>query len=142
MAYFFFSPLVAYGVMAILYPLVQLDNFLSLFNCHFHFFFFKVAGASRKIHYFCCGTNWFVFQFVLTATASGAEEVISSKRRSWKGAGFGRLPIFYVADALSWVIHANANIYYLQEFIFFFFAFSFEFHLMSMLLAFSDYYLK
>ncbi|KAH9685299.1 protein EI24-like [Citrus sinensis] len=60
LAYFFFSPLVAYGVMAILYPL-----------------------------------------FVLTATASGAEEVISSKRRSWKGAGFGRLPIFYVADALS-----------------------------------------
>lgn len=59
LAYFFFSPLVAYGVMAILYPL-----------------------------------------FVLTATASGAEEVISSKRRSWKGAGFGRLPIFYVADAL------------------------------------------
>ncbi|KAH9685296.1 protein EI24-like [Citrus sinensis] len=74
LAYFFFSPLVAYGVMAILYPLVQLDNFLSLFNRHFHFFFFKVAGA---------------------------EEVISSKRRSWKGAGFGRLPIFYVADALS-----------------------------------------
>lgn len=60
LAYFFFSPLVGYGVMAILYPL-----------------------------------------FVLAATVSGAEEVISSKRRSWKDAGFGRLPIFYVANALS-----------------------------------------
>lgn len=48
-----------------------------------------------------CGTNRGVFQFVLTASVSGAEEVISSRKRTWKGAGLGRLPIFYVADTLS-----------------------------------------
>ncbi|KAI9176452.1 hypothetical protein LWI28_003019 [Acer negundo] len=60
LAIFFFSPLVSYGVMAILFPL-----------------------------------------FVLTATGSEAEDVISAKRRKWKGAGLWRLPIFYVADTLS-----------------------------------------
>ncbi|KAJ9687553.1 hypothetical protein PVL29_016157 [Vitis rotundifolia] len=60
LAIFFFSPLVSYGVMAILFPL-----------------------------------------FVLTATGSEAEQVIDSRRRKWKGAGLGRLPIFYAADALS-----------------------------------------
>ncbi|KAJ0078096.1 hypothetical protein Patl1_36807 [Pistacia atlantica] len=60
LAIFFFSPLVSYGVMAILFPL-----------------------------------------FVLTATGSGAEEFISLKRRQWKGARLGRLPIFYAADTLS-----------------------------------------
>ncbi|KAF2293883.1 hypothetical protein GH714_005413 [Hevea brasiliensis] len=56
----FFSPLVSYGVMAVLFPL-----------------------------------------FVLTATSSGAEQLVSSQRRKWKGAGLGRLPIFYAADTLS-----------------------------------------
>ncbi|KAH7575806.1 hypothetical protein JRO89_XS02G0224300 [Xanthoceras sorbifolium] len=60
LAIFFFSPLVSYGVMAVLFPL-----------------------------------------FVLTATGSGAEDVISTKRRKWRGTGLGRLPIFYVADTLS-----------------------------------------
>ncbi|KAK9286923.1 hypothetical protein L1049_015330 [Liquidambar formosana] len=60
LAIFFFSPLVSYGVMAILYPL-----------------------------------------FVLTATGSEAEQVISSQRRKWRGAGLGRLPIFYAADTMS-----------------------------------------
>ncbi|KAF2293888.1 hypothetical protein GH714_005464 [Hevea brasiliensis] len=39
--------------------------------------------------------------FVLTATSSGAEQLVSSQRRKWKGAGLGRLPIFYAADTLS-----------------------------------------
>ncbi|XP_044491123.1 protein EI24 homolog isoform X2 [Mangifera indica] len=60
LAIFFFSPLVSYGVMAILFPL-----------------------------------------FVLTATGSRAEDYISLRRREWKGAGLGRLPIFYAADTLS-----------------------------------------
>ncbi|XP_050208963.1 protein EI24 homolog [Mercurialis annua] len=60
LAIFFFSPLVSYGVMAILFPM-----------------------------------------FVLTATGSGAEQLISARRRKWKGVGYGRLPIFYAADKLS-----------------------------------------
>ncbi|KAG6779997.1 hypothetical protein POTOM_016404 [Populus tomentosa] len=60
LAIFFFSPLVSYGVMAILFPL-----------------------------------------FVLAATGSGAEQLIFSQRRKWKGVGLGRLPIFYAADTLS-----------------------------------------
>ncbi|GMH23931.1 hypothetical protein Nepgr_025774 [Nepenthes gracilis] len=39
--------------------------------------------------------------FVLTATGSEADHLISSKRKNWRGAGLGRLPIFYVADMLS-----------------------------------------
>ncbi|XP_038681528.1 protein EI24 homolog isoform X2 [Tripterygium wilfordii] len=39
--------------------------------------------------------------FVLTATSSGAENFISSKRRGPGGARLGRLPIFYAADTLS-----------------------------------------
>ncbi|KAJ4833067.1 hypothetical protein Tsubulata_001041 [Turnera subulata] len=63
LAIFFFSPLVSYGVMAILFPL-----------------------------------------FVLSATASTAERLIISDRRKWKGAGLGRLPIFYAADSVSMLI--------------------------------------
>ncbi|CAI9103788.1 OLC1v1002345C5 [Oldenlandia corymbosa var. corymbosa] len=57
---FLFSPLVSYGVMAILYPL-----------------------------------------FVLTATGSEADKIITLPRRKWTGFGLGRLPIFVVADYLS-----------------------------------------
>ncbi|XP_024173215.1 protein EI24 homolog isoform X3 [Rosa chinensis] len=61
---FFFSPLVSYGCMAILFPL-----------------------------------------FVLTATGSEAEQLISSRRTSWGGACFGRLQIFKTADSLSmWLL--------------------------------------
>ncbi|XP_070669742.1 protein EI24 homolog isoform X2 [Malus domestica] len=56
----FFSPLVSYGFMAILFPL-----------------------------------------FVLTATGSEAEQVISSQRTKWGGAGLRKLPIFNAADKLS-----------------------------------------
>ncbi|OMO92238.1 Etoposide-induced 2.4 [Corchorus olitorius] len=59
LAIFFFSPLVSYGVMAILFPL-----------------------------------------FVLTATDTEAEQVISTQRRKWSGDELGRLPIFYAVDAL------------------------------------------
>ncbi|PIN15357.1 hypothetical protein CDL12_11998 [Handroanthus impetiginosus] len=60
LAVFFYSPLVSYGVMAILYPL-----------------------------------------FVLTATGSEADKVIVSHKNKWKGAGLGRIPIFFSADYLS-----------------------------------------
>ncbi|CAL5379849.1 unnamed protein product [Camellia sinensis] len=60
LAIFFFSPLVSYGVMAILFPL-----------------------------------------FVLTASGSDADKLITSQRRKWDGAGLRRLPIFSVADYLS-----------------------------------------
>lgn len=60
LAILIFSPLVSYGVMAILFPL-----------------------------------------FVLTATGSEAEQVISSQRRKWRDAGLGKLPIFYAADIFS-----------------------------------------
>nr|XP_011464821.1 PREDICTED: protein EI24 homolog isoform X2 [Fragaria vesca subsp. vesca] len=57
---FFFSPLVSYGCMAILFPL-----------------------------------------FVLTATGSEAEQLISSRKTSWGDECFGRLQIFKAADSLS-----------------------------------------
>ncbi|XP_042501695.1 protein EI24 homolog [Macadamia integrifolia] len=60
LAIFFFSPLVSYGVMAILYPL-----------------------------------------FVVIATGSEADHIMDCNRRTWRGAGLGRLPIFYAADTLS-----------------------------------------
>ncbi|XVE48605.1 hypothetical protein DITRI_Ditri01bG0014800 [Diplodiscus trichospermus] len=59
LAIFFFSPLVSYGVMAILFPL-----------------------------------------FVLTATGTDAEQVISTQRRRWSGAELGKLPVFYAVDNL------------------------------------------
>ncbi|KDP42415.1 hypothetical protein JCGZ_00212 [Jatropha curcas] len=68
LAIFFFSPLVSYGVMAILFPL-----------------------------------------FVLAATGSGAEQLIFTQRRKWKGFGLGRLPIFYVADTVSMRILSLIN---------------------------------
>ncbi|KAF6147888.1 hypothetical protein GIB67_014468 [Kingdonia uniflora] len=68
LAIFFCSPLVSYGVMAILFPLYY---------------------------------DKYDFQFVLTATGSKVEQVISSQRRTRRGAGLGRLPIFYAADTLS-----------------------------------------
>lgn len=43
----------------------------------------------------------FFFQFVLTATGSRAEDVIDSRRKMWRGAGLGRLPIFYASDTIS-----------------------------------------
>ncbi|KAI4296201.1 hypothetical protein L6164_036177 [Bauhinia variegata] len=64
LAIFFLSPLVSYGIMAVLYPL-----------------------------------------FVLTATGSKAEQEISFARYKWRGAGVGRLPIFYVANNISmWML--------------------------------------
>lgn len=39
--------------------------------------------------------------FVLTATASEADQVTGTQRKFWKGAGLGRLPMFYAADTLS-----------------------------------------
>lgn len=59
LAIFFFSPLVSYGVMAILFPL-----------------------------------------FVLTATGTEAEQVISAQRGRWNGAELGKLPVFYLVDTL------------------------------------------
>ncbi|XP_047315074.1 protein EI24 homolog isoform X2 [Impatiens glandulifera] len=56
----FFSPLVSYGVMAILFPL-----------------------------------------FVLTATGSDADKLMTTSRRKWRGAGLKRLPIFATADYMS-----------------------------------------
>lgn len=44
-----------------------------------------------------------VFQFVLTATDSEAEQVISSRRGKCGDSVFGKLPIFYAADILSYV---------------------------------------
>ncbi|KAL1320046.1 hypothetical protein HN51_064796 [Arachis hypogaea] len=64
LAIFFFSPLVSYGIMAILYPL-----------------------------------------FVLTATASRAEQAISFEKHKWRPAGVEKLPIFYIADNVSmWML--------------------------------------
>ncbi|GAB4848131.1 hypothetical protein Ancab_002797 [Ancistrocladus abbreviatus] len=39
--------------------------------------------------------------FVLAATSSDADQLISSTRKNWGGVGLGRVPIFYVADTLS-----------------------------------------
>ena len=69
--------------MAILFPLVCLDPF-------FWFFFLKIFD----------GLNMHVFQFVLTATGTEAEQVISTQRRKWNGAELGRLPVFYAVDTL------------------------------------------
>lgn len=95
LAIFFFSPLVSYGVMATLFPLVQFNTHFTLNNflCDL---FFPVLNLLIDLT-----TMTGAFQFVLTATASGAEEVLSSRRRKWRGAGLWRLPIFYLADTLS-----------------------------------------
>lgn len=44
----------------------------------------------------CC-----IFQFVLTATGSKAEQEISFEKSKWRAAQMERLPIFYVADKVS-----------------------------------------
>nr|GLL45613.1 protein EI24 homolog [Ipomoea trifida] len=68
LAIFLFSPLVSYGVMAILFPL-----------------------------------------FVLTATGSEADKIVSLPRTKWRGAGLGRVPIFYGADYVSISDQGNRN---------------------------------
>lgn len=44
--------------------------------------------------------NMHVFQFVLTATGTEAEQVISTQRRRFTGAQLGKVPVFYAADTL------------------------------------------
>ncbi|KAG5525797.1 hypothetical protein RHGRI_032176 [Rhododendron griersonianum] len=74
---FFFTPLVSYGIMAILFPLDVAARAISIYD-------------SEQISV-----------FVLTAAGSDADELIISQRRKWKGAGLGRLPIFCAADYMS-----------------------------------------
>lgn len=46
-------------------------------------------------------SNNCAFQFVLTATGSEADKIVSLPRTKWRGAGLGRVPIFYGADYVS-----------------------------------------
>ncbi|KAJ8755612.1 hypothetical protein K2173_022207 [Erythroxylum novogranatense] len=100
LAIFFFSPLVSYGVMAILFPLVH--NF-SLFNVNFLPFLLPQGTFFKKC--LVKAGNICNLQFVLTATSSGSEQFIFTQRKKWKGVDLGRLPIFYVADTiLKWIL--------------------------------------
>lgn len=46
-------------------------------------------------------SNYCAFQFVLTATGSEADKIVSLPRTKWRGAGLGRVPIFYGANCIS-----------------------------------------
>jgi len=70
---------------------------LFLFFCSI--FQFLKSTCFHFARFYC--SNGDILQFVLAATGSGAEQLIFSQRRKWKGVGLGRLPIFYAADTLS-----------------------------------------
>lgn len=92
LAVLFFSPLVSYGVMAILFPLVCLYPFFVLWMIDYKNLIFSFLNIGWS--------NMHVFQFVLTATGTEAEQVISTQRRRWNGAELGKLPVFYAVDTL------------------------------------------
>ena len=46
-------------------------------------------------------SQYFFLKFVLTATGSDADDLVTSPRKQWLGAGLGRVPIFCAADYVS-----------------------------------------
>ena len=64
------------------------------------FFVLLVIIKFNSLSWTLVGLNMHVFQFVLTATGTEAEQVISTQRRSWSGAELGKLPVFYAVDTL------------------------------------------
>lgn len=69
---------------------------VGMFNC-FSFICYQLASAG----FFESMVMVRSFQFVLTATSSEAEQLISSRKTSWGDECFGRLQIFKAADSLS-----------------------------------------
>lgn len=85
---------------------LSLDKRLDFFESNWAFF----AGFGSP-----CILSMFVFSrlvsygilailfplFVLTATGSNADKLITSQRKTWKGVGLARIPIFSAADYIS-----------------------------------------
>ncbi|KAM6579032.1 hypothetical protein CsatB_030869 [Cannabis sativa] len=85
---------------------VELDKRLSFFESNWAFFLGFGSPCALPV-LFCSsfvssGVMAMLYPlFVLTASNSEAEKVISSQRNKWGDTRLGRLPIFYVADVLS-----------------------------------------
>ncbi|KAL0357185.1 UNVERIFIED_CONTAM: protein EI24 [Sesamum calycinum] len=98
LAVFFYSPLVSYGVMATLYPLVL----------------YAAAPVSGEIFYavyiaILFSSNFNDASFPNSCLSSEADKAIASQRKKWKGAGLGRIPIFVSADYLSMKVLSLPN---------------------------------
>ncbi|KAK9167678.1 hypothetical protein Scep_002869 [Stephania cephalantha] len=83
-----------------------LDKRLDFFESNWAFFAGFGSPCVLAIFFFPSFVSYGVMAvlfplFVLTATGSRTEDVINSRRRTWQGAGLGRLPIFYASDTLS-----------------------------------------
>lgn len=85
---------------------VPLDRRLDFFESNWAFFAGFGSPCVLAIFFFPPLKSYAVMAtlfplFVLAATGSHADNLVSSPRKQWLGAGLGRLPIFCVADALS-----------------------------------------
>ncbi|GAB2229707.1 hypothetical protein Droror1_Dr00013959 [Drosera rotundifolia] len=85
---------------------VSLDKRLDFFESNWPFFAGFGSPCVLAIFFFPPLESYAVMAtlfplFVLTGTSSEFDKVMNSKRKMWRGAGLGRVPIFYVADTFS-----------------------------------------
>ncbi|PHT89263.1 Protein EI24 -like protein [Capsicum annuum] len=85
---------------------LSLDKRLDLFESNWAFFAGFGNPCVLAIFLFSplvsCGVMAILFPlFVLTATGSEAGKIVALPRRKWRGAGLGRVPIFFIADYMS-----------------------------------------
>ncbi|KAJ8526441.1 hypothetical protein K7X08_028918 [Anisodus acutangulus] len=85
---------------------VSLDKRLDFFESNWAFFAGFGNPCVLAIFLFSplvsCGVMAILFPlFVLTATGSEADKIVALPRRKWRGAGLGRVPIFFIADYMS-----------------------------------------
>ncbi|XP_060194525.1 protein EI24 homolog isoform X2 [Lycium barbarum] len=85
---------------------LSLDKRLDFFESNWAFFAGFGNPCVLAIFLFSplvsCGVMAILFPlFVLTATGSEADKIVALPRRKWKGAGLGRVPIFFIADYMS-----------------------------------------
>ncbi|KAL2460526.1 Protein EI24-like protein [Abeliophyllum distichum] len=85
---------------------LSLDKRLDFFESNWAFFAGFGAPCVLAIFLFSSLVSYGVMAilyplFVMTATGTEADKVITFQRKKWKGAGLGRIPIFVSADYLS-----------------------------------------
>ncbi|MCD9559032.1 hypothetical protein HAX54_016757 [Datura stramonium] len=85
---------------------LSLDKRLDFFESNWAFFAGFGNPCVLAIFLFSplvsCGVMAVLFPlFVLTATGSEADKIVALPRRKWRGAGLGRVPIFFIADYMS-----------------------------------------
>ncbi|GAB2279082.1 hypothetical protein Dimus_039325 [Dionaea muscipula] len=89
---------------------VSLDKRLDFFESNWAFFAGFGNPCVLAIFFFPPLESYAVMAtlfplFVLTATSSEADQLVNSKRKIWRGAELGRVPIFYIADTFSmWIL--------------------------------------